>query len=405
MFSKEQKRLLLGCFVAYAAAYTGRLNLAQALSGIGEALSLSGLSLGALQTAFAVTYAAGQLVVGTVVDRLSPRTFIRCGLIGTLVINLCFGFANRYPLMLILWTLNGAAQSMLWTPIIRLVSEWFQGEARSRAAFIMSAATITGHLLGWAITGCMARAVSWRFSFIMPAAILLVTCVFCWRRVQDSPKQGGAEPGEPAVDARPMPVSKLLFGTGLWILLLTCVFSGFVRDGITTWGPSMIVKSFGGGMDGAVSLSLIIPLLSMLGWLGSRMCFHRLHGDARRCIAAFLTVDGGIMLALCLLGAHRPLPLALLMGLGCAVMHGNTPLLTAMLPVEYESARRVALVAGLVDCFIYLGSALSGVVTGYLNDLFGWRFAPIQWMLACALGAVCAAASIRLRRRSGGSQS
>ena len=50
--------------------------------------------------------------------------------------------------------------------------------------------------------------------------------------------------------------------------------------------------------------------------------------------------------------------------------------------MEYERAGRVGLVAGMSDCFIYLGSALAGVVTGAISDAAGW---PVVFTLWCAV--------------------
>ena len=51
---------------------------------------------------------------------------------------------------------------------------------------------------------------------------------------------------------------------------------------------------------------------------------------------------------------------AVLLGVLCAFLFGVNPLITSLFPMEYDKMGRVALVAGVIDCFIYIGSALAG---------------------------------------------
>ena len=69
-FSKEQKSILLLCFLCYSAAYMGRLNISAALPGVTSALAISDVQSGMFQTVFAIIYAVGQIVNGSLSDRI-----------------------------------------------------------------------------------------------------------------------------------------------------------------------------------------------------------------------------------------------------------------------------------------------------------------------------------------------
>ena len=81
------------------------------------------------------------------------------------------------------------------------------------------------------------------------------------------------------------------------------------------------------------------------------------------------------------------------------LMAGINPMINTLIPMEYEHAGRVGLVAGLVDCFIYLGSALAGTAAGALSDGYGWGAVYAVWALVSALGAALAFVSIRGGKR------
>ena len=69
-FTRAQRRIFLGCLIAYGGAYLSRYNIAVALPDILAKLSLTDAQGGVLTTVFAIVYAAGQFVNGNLVDRV-----------------------------------------------------------------------------------------------------------------------------------------------------------------------------------------------------------------------------------------------------------------------------------------------------------------------------------------------
>lgn len=402
--TREQRSILLVCIICYTTAYMGRLNLAAALSRLSLDLALSTAKSGAFQTVFALTYATGQILFGSMVDRVSARKFISLALLLSGLCNVLFSLADSYFLLVLLWAANGAAQSMLWTPIVKLITAWFQSPTRERAGFLLSMTVTLGHLAAWALSGFFANILSWRLAFTTPALLLVGMSVLARLRLRDWPRASEA-PDEDArvVTDRPMaqspqPLPALFRGTGLMMILACAVCSGFVRDGITAWAPS-ILSSLGEGQAlNTTLLSLMIPLINLLGILLVQRFFNRMQGKTRLVTALIMLLNGA--LAASLLGSgHSLMLLALLMGLGSATNNGVNPLLTTMVPMEYEGMGRVGLVAGLINSFIYLGSALTGVVTGALSEALGWQGVYVAWALVAALGGLFAFLSIRGRKR------
>ena len=79
-FTAAQRRIFIACFLSYACAYIGRLNLSAALNSVIGDMNLTDAQGGLFQTVFALTYAAGQLVNGSIVDKISARVYIFLGL-------------------------------------------------------------------------------------------------------------------------------------------------------------------------------------------------------------------------------------------------------------------------------------------------------------------------------------
>ena len=407
-FTAAQRRIFIACFLSYACAYIGRLNLSAALGSVIGDMQLTDAQGGMFQTVFALTYAAGQLVNGSIVDKISARIYIFLGLLFSGLCNLLFGLASSYWAMTVLWALNGAAQSMLWTPIVKLMAVWFKGRRRDKASFGVTMTLVLGNLTAWALSGFLASLVSWRMSFIIPAAVTAAMGVGAFMLLRDAPRadelplDDAAEDSARAANAdapkTAMPLKEMFFGTGFIAVLACCVCNGFVRDGIITWAPTIMAQSSGGQALNSTLLSLIIPLLNLVGVLMAQK-FYRIFGNsARRCSGCLMAVCA--VLALLLRPARLSMvTCALTLGLCCAATYGINPMLTTFIPMEYEPVGRVGLTAGLVDCFIYLGSSLAGVLTGAISDAAGWTVVFLLWMAVAVCSAALAFYSMRGGKR------
>ena len=289
---------------------------------------------------------------------------------------------------------------MLWAPIVKLASMWFHGAQRERASFILSITVIFGHFAAWAVSGALASAFSWRWSFVIPSVFMAVMGVAAILTVRDRPETAlnGDTESTAVSDAPAMPIKKLICGTGLAALLVCCICIGFVRDGVVTWAPTILAADFGEGSLSSTMLSLIIPVLNLGGVLLVRRCYYLFRGSARGAVSILLAVSA--LLSAALLGLWKNAALcALLMGLCCAANFGVNPLLNALIPMDYDKSGRIGLVAGLIDCFIYIGSALTGVAAGAVIDVVGWQGVYAMWIVVSAVGAAFGIAAIRGEKR------
>ena len=155
---------------------------------------------------------------------------------------------------------------MIWTPVVKLISEYFSGEKRDRASFIMSITVILGHFAAWGISGLTAAYLGIKTSFIIPAFIMTAAAVYsiivlCFKKknktqtlISDSKTEVSAQP------VKPMTVGKTLSSTGMIALLICCICNGFVRDSIVTWTPTVLASVSSSVTLQSTLLSLILPI-------------------------------------------------------------------------------------------------------------------------------------------------
>lgn len=386
-FSRLQSNVIIACMMLYSTAYLNRLNLSAALGSVMEALSLSATRAGILPSAFAITYAAGQMVNGALVDRLNPARHMYIGLLGSAVCNLLMAASNSFGMLLALCLINGVFQSMLWTPVVRLVAMHFNQQERPKANILVSITLIIGHLGAWAISGYMSSLFNWRASFAVPAAIAVPVVLIASRMLRDVK----AEPVVAAADKESSQslggMLRMYWASGFVVVLMVSVMYGFVRDGITTWAPQILGEVSGDSMS-ATTFSLVIPLINTLGIVLS-YSLRNIPGLHNRRIVAVMMMISTVFCA-CLCGASGVVLCALFMGFACACLSGANPLLTSLIPMEYEREKLIGMSAGLIDSLIYVGSALAGVLAGFIRESLSLNALFVTWAGVALIAAVLA---------------
>lgn len=398
-FSSAQKKLLLTCLTVYTSAYFCRLNLSAALSGIMEAFALSMAQGGMLQTVFAAVYACGQLINGTIVDRVNPARHLLTGIAGTALCNLIMGYSRSYAMLLLVWAASALFQSMMWTPIVRLIAIHVRDDTlRVRAQGVLALTLVLGHFGAWAISGFLAGYVSWRYSFIVPACISLLVFAFASRILQPYgvPSAGRQEKSASGTSGKAESTFGILSSTGFFFIMASCLLYGFVRDGVITWTPTMLGRIGGSSGTSSTAFTLILPVINLIGvTLGFKL---RMSGIRPHAVIFIMMVFSALCCA-ALTGAGHILLVAILLGMVCAAAYGANTMFTALIPIEYDRIGKTGLTAGLIDSFIYLGGAFSGVLGGVIYDHAGAVMLYGSWIFASAAAALAAKAGQKLYDR------
>ncbi len=229
-----------------------------------------------------------------------------------------------------------------------------------------------------------AHAGAWRWCFWIPAAIATAGAIFIFVGLRDEPKDAGLpdlpdtglgklkETTDPRARKK---FEKVMVWTNRWVWTFCAAnfFVYVVRMGILDWGPKFLTESRNLSIESAgwtVAAFEIAGVVGTLfaGWAtdklfhgkGHRMCVVCMLGAALfMTIFRFLPESAGITLtALVLIGAGFFIygPQALI-----GIELGNQ--------ATKEASARANGLAGIIG---YLGSGASGLLVGYVADIFGW---------------------------------
>lgn len=386
-----QRLIFIGCFLIYSCCYIGRLNFAATMTPLMDEMGLTEMQISVIPSLFAIIYALGQLINGIICDHFQPRRYIMIGLSGSALMNIALGFASSYTHVLILWSMNAVFQSMIWTPTVRIMAECFDAPLRQKVSSYIAVTIVVGHFCAWAISGYLAAIVSWRYSFIIPGCILLIAtglAFILFRGVTVQSRKSAHASGT----VRPrLGIHKLLFSTGLFWMLLCCIATGFVRDGVMNWAPAFIQNSATG--DATISITTItlaIPVINLFGVLLSQYIKKRLHNGINLVISLLMAAGMVVCIVLWRGQPMSVVAISVCLGCCCACMYGANSLETIMYPLQFVEENRTGLVAGLIDAIIYAGSSVGSITAGVLCANGGMSKLFFVWILVLCAGSAAA---------------
>lgn len=375
------------CSLAYFTSYIMRLGFAAGLVEITSALGISQSSAGLALTGLFITYGAGQFLSGYLGDRIAPRVLITFGLLGAAVCNVLLALSSNAAVMTVIWCVNGIMQAMLWPPLTRLLSETLDGPGYMKSVKWVTVASNIATIVAYAMMSAFARAHVWQGYFYIAAAMgVAVSAVFLCMTRNLPTHASASQRSRDKANGGGTHMRSLVFISGLPLIMLAIVMQGMLRDGVTTWMPSLITQTAGLGASASILSTAVLPLFSVLCVNITAAMQRRVPNDTLSSMWLFgiATIASAIMLPLLNNAVASIICMAVITG--CA--HAINFLLICHVPSFFAPYNCVSSVSGLINSCTYIGSALSTYGVAIISDLFGWHATVGGWLVVSALGLV-----------------
>lgn len=398
---REIQHMTLLCAAVYFTSYLSRINFGAVILEIVQAEGWSKPEVSLAVTISFVTYGVGQLASGWLGDKVSPRLLIFIGLLMTAAMNLLIPFCPGAGPMSVVWGINGFAQALLWPPLVKTMISVFTDEVYRQASVRVSWGSSFGTIAVYLAAPLCILLSGWRSVFLIAAgacAVMAVVWLVACGRVE---KRLGQDRTEPPAARLTEPGLRASTGTRVTLagIMVAIICQGALRDGVTTWMPSLIAETYQLGSSVSILTGVILPVFSIV-------CFQLAHWLNNRLVRSELLLSGEIFLvgAACavLLRLTASWQAALSVILSAALtggMHGINLLLICMIPPHFARYGNVSAISGSLNACTYVGSALSTYGTAFLSDRFGWNVILSVWAGTALVGAaVCIAFSKRWER-------
>ncbi|MCY3915098.1 MAG: MFS transporter [Chloroflexi bacterium] len=374
--SKQQNMMVGSLLVTYALYYLGRVNISVVLPALALDQGVSRAEVGALGTVFFWVYGIFHFISGEIGSHVSPFRLVSLGLLASAIVNLVFAFQSSLIVMLILWGLNGVAQSGGWSPMFRILAERLDRSHIKRVSTIMPFSYVMGTAITWVLIGAAATGENWRIAFWLPGIILLLVLVF-WRAAGiDAPKSrsDGIRLSTMMAEAR-----------GIAFVMLAAALSGYVFNGTIIWLPTYILDTglIAEGLVGAVAA--LTQAVAILGLLTARALVTR----SNQVFATAVRLFSAAGVAFLLLSITAGLFAIVVVAFALLALNGAFGLTVSAMPLLLAPAGRASSTTGAVNMMSTFFGGMAGFSIGGLVELSGWSAVFSLWgallLLACLL--------------------
>jgi sugar phosphate permease len=381
------------CTFAIALNYIDRSTLAVGNLKIRESFALTAAGLGALQSAWSLTYAFAQLPIGAMIDRVGTRKLVGWALVLWSLAQAAGGLFTSFFGLLTSRIALGVFECPAFPGAVRSVSDWFRTQDRGRPTGVYTIGGDLGRLIGIPVMTMLMLALGWRGMFIAVGGIGLLGAVG-WFALYRDPEVSGLSQADRDYLAFNQASKKggsfqdwkRLFGfRSMWGLILGAFCSGYAIWMYGTWLPAFLEMQHHVSI-GKTGFLAMIPLACSI--IGSQVGGYATDWLARGGVGIVAsrkipTVCGYLVsAAFCGVAAYTPGLNMALFGVSASMFFlsfaqtGHWTLITAVAPQSQSAA-----VSSIQNFGSYLGGTLSPLLTGIVVDQTG------SFDLALALGA------------------
>ena len=422
--------------LTYAFLYMGRYNL----NALKDANLITGKDFGDIDAIGALVYGFAFLINGPLCDRLGGRFTMLVAAVGAAVANAAIGLIYWHKgavpsvtVLLVLNAVNMYFQSFGAVSIVKVNASWFHLRERGTFGGIFGILISLGLYLAYDWAPKLAELTNWHPTlFLAPALLIGLSWVASFIWVRDTPLDAGlgnfdvadASSGDtgPAEKARDV-IARMLRSKIIMTIALISACSGFLRQGILKW-----FRTFAGGVGLNVSPSCDNP-----GWACPDIVhpsFVVQHWGMVSCVAGIMGgVFAGVLsdhlfksrrppvavflFGLLLIGAVAIIPalaypiavsgIIAFMAMAVIGVHG---MLSGVASQDFGGRRNAGTATGLIDGFVYFGTALQAFVYGHIlpeskilvggvmktnpeaGNISNWYAWPIAMVIMAVIGIV-----------------
>jgi ACS family hexuronate transporter-like MFS transporter len=234
-------------FVAATLNYVDRLVIGILAPDLQKVFAISDIQYGYIQSAFAFSYAFGQLLAGGVLERLGTRLTYAVSLVSWSVTSMLHAAAMGPWSFGFMRAMLGACESPCFPAAAKTVAEWFPVRERAFAYGFVNAGTNMGAILAPAVVPWLATRYGWQWAFIATGGVGVIWVFFWWpfyRRPLEHPWVSPAEAAhitsDPPETAAKQPWIKLVRFPQAWAFAAGKFFTDCLWWFYMTWLPKFL---------------------------------------------------------------------------------------------------------------------------------------------------------------------
>lgn len=375
---KKHWKLVILSGILYFVCQICRTDLSACMVDLLPDLGIAKDAMGLAITAGYIAYAVGMSINSLLTDRTNPRLMICAAMFCCAATHLGIRLLPYLPVMIVLWCVNGYAQSAVWPSIVRLTADNLPAEQQESALRIVSLFQHAGSLSCFLIVPAELALGGWRTAMSVTAAACL-TLGLVWalmRELCTAPQTAQTQKNQAAK------LNWQFFRRGrLFYFMGVACLTGMIRDGLTSWAPVYFSEEFSLNATLSLILSAVLPAAKILALAVHPAVQKKIPKIRMQLIVFYVGCAAAACIVLLANLAGWTLAAAGFMAVMLCLMVCTDLSFTISIPIQFGSVGRSATVSGILDCMLYLGAAISSYLFALLAQWGGWTATIVSWIV------------------------
>jgi OPA family glycerol-3-phosphate transporter-like MFS transporter len=417
----------------YASYYMCRYNFRFATPGLIAEYGFSKSDITDMWSAWSIAYGTGQLVNGLLTDRIGGKTAMLIGALGTISVNLFFGFGSfvgTFSTFALICLVNGWFQSFGAPGMVKINAAWFNREERGTFAGIFGLMIQSGQvainrlapiiLAGFTIGTFVVAEGEWRWLFRVPPLFTAAMAILLVLIPKESPEAAGYPGLISDGDGKPHDATRASLKESfvtifqhplVWFYALAYACTGAVRNSSDQLAVLYFVEQLKLDISKSVAVDrtfFLMPIVAVIGSFTAGWVSDKFFKGHRSPVAMTLYFFESLVIMLAAMviymGIVGPTPGGIFLGclfliLVSLTANSTHAIVGAAAPMDIGGRRMAGFATGVIDSFQYYGTAIALPITGRLIDKFGWGAWYPTMAAFGAIGGIAMLAVMRKQKR------
>lgn len=297
------------------------------------------------------------------------------------------------PVFAIIWAVNGYIQSSIWSPLIRIISTVLPEEQRAPACSNIIISTAVGTFGTYLLSTLILETAKYDSVFTVPGLILTSAGILWFALTNAVIKKTKRiiihKTGQPDNNRKNYALFPLLFYSGVFFMFVPTAMMSMMKDGITTWTPTIISEIFDLPSSAAVLITSLLPFSNMLGAAASQIIVKRWMKNEMKAAAVLFSAASLLLIFMLIFGMNSLPALILIMAFISSVLIAVSNIFIGLVPYGFGNYGRSSTVTGLLNSANGLFCSLSSLLVGFITEHFGgWNSALKIWIAMGFIGII-----------------
>ncbi|HIU25186.1 MAG TPA: MFS transporter [Candidatus Copromorpha excrementigallinarum] len=404
-FNRYKWISLLSFAFMYNFVYTSRFSVNNMMENFARDISITEAQQEMISASVFVFYALGSFVNGYLADRYGGKKLVVTGGVMSACLNIGVTLQTSWIPVLVIWSMNGYFQSMIWLGGISIFANWWKegerGKGIGTANFFSGMSHVTAYVLPLMILS-MAPGAGWKNNIIIPALILLGFVMIFSILGVEKPEDRGLKPYE-AVSERHRKRERILkkmaaegkkpwkffaLQKNFWWWCAIAMLSSLCRYGLLYWIPLYYDERQGAPLLSESFSNLILPIGMAFGtliitWVAGTKTFN----NKGIIVIAMAAICGTLVVMFPMIDNTQ----SVLVGIFLTgfVLYGINGILWVH-AIDQGCRVFAGTAAGIFNGFAYIGTFAQEFIFDAVTNLFGTNLSVFVLMeIFCIMMVVC----------------